>query len=171
MAVRTGSSGDDSKKMSAVDQIAKQGPEPTVLVVDDNKGVLDFLLLLLSRHGLSVIGASSGSECLAIVKSLPVDLILLDVMMPVMDGLEVCQALKKVTPSIPIILLTARDDMTTRAAAMDLGVSEFVAKPVNNQDLLNRVRMQLRNLEWDRTAEQVFSKIKKTTLCASLKKA
>jgi DNA-binding response OmpR family regulator len=135
---------------------------PKILVVDDNKGVLEFLLLLLTKHGLSVLGASSGSECLDIVKNQQVDLIILDVMMPVMDGLQVCQELKKIRPSLPVILLTARDDMMTRAAAMDLGVSEFVAKPVNNRDLLNRVRTQLRSLEWDKAAEQVFSKIAKS---------
>ena len=128
-------------------------------------------MLLLSKHGLSVIGASNGSECLDIVRSQPVDLIILDVMMPVMDGLEVCHQLKKLNAAIPIILLTARDDMTTRAAAMDLGVSEFVAKPVNNQDLLNRVRMQLRNLEWNKTADQAFSKIEKSRLGAVAKKS
>ena len=149
--------------MNLADQITTQGPEPTILVVDDNKGVLEFLLLLLSKHGLSVIGASSGNQCLNIVKTRPVSLIILDVMMPVMDGLEVCQELKKTIPSIPIILLTARDDMTTRAAAMDLGVSEFVAKPVNNRDLLDRVRVQLRNLEWDKTADQAFWRIEKST--------
>ena len=155
---------------SATGPIPPQGLKPTILVVDDNKGVLEFLLLLLSKHGLAVIGTSSGSECLEIVKSQPVDLVILDVMMPVMDGLEVCRRLKKLKAAIPIILLTARDDMTTRAAAMDLGVSEFVAKPVNNQDLLNRVRMQLRNLEWDKTADQAFSKIEKSCLGGVSKK-
>jgi len=58
-------------------------------------------------------------------------------------------------------MLTARDDMNTRAAAMELGVSEFVAKPVNNRDLLNRIRTQLRSLQWDKTASQVVSKIEK----------
>jgi DNA-binding response OmpR family regulator len=155
--------------MSKVGKTAKQGPDPTILVVDDNKGILELLILLLSKHGLSVISASSGNECLAIVKSRPVDLVILDVMMPVMDGLQVCQELRKITPSMPIILLTARDDMMTRAAAMDLGVSEFVAKPVNNRDLLNRVRMQLRTLEWDKTADQIFSKIEKSP-CPAPKK-
>ena len=149
--------------MNAADHKARQGSNLTVLVVDDNKGVLEFLLLLLSKHGLSVIGASNGNECLDIVKSRSVDLIILDVMMPVMDGLQVCDELKKITPSIPIILLTARDDMMTRAAAMDLGVSEFVAKPVNNVDLLSRVRTQLSNLEWDKTADRAFLKIEKPT--------
>jgi DNA-binding response OmpR family regulator len=149
--------------MTSADQIGTQEPEPTILVVDDNNGVLEFLMLLLSKHGLSVIGASSGDQCLNIVKNRPVSLIILDVMMPAMDGLEVCRELKKITRSIPIILLTARDDMTTRAAAMDLGVSEFVAKPVNNRDLLSRVRIQLRNLEWDKTADQAFLKVEKAT--------
>ena len=156
--------------MSEAGETAKQGPDPTILVVDDNKGVLELLILLLSKHGLSVISASSGNECLDIVKSRPVDLVILDVMMPVMDGLQVCQELKKMTPSIPIILLTARDDMMTRAAAMDLGVNEFVAKPVNNRDLLDRVRMQLRTLEWDKTADRVISKIEKPTPRTSPKK-
>ena len=148
--------------MNTADHTVQQGSNPTVLVVDDNKGVLEFLLLLLSKHGLSAVGASNGNEFLVIFKSRPVDLIILDVMMPVMDGLQVCDELKKITPSIPIILLTARDDMTTRAAAMDLGVSEFIAKPVNNRDLLSRVRMQLSNLEWDKTADQAFLKIEKS---------
>lgn len=149
--------------MSDTRQQSDEISAPTILVVDDNKGVLEFLLLLLSKHGLSAVGAASGGECLEIVKSQRVDLIILDVMMPVMDGLQVCQELKKICPSVPVILLTARDDMMTRAAAMDLGVSEFVAKPVNNRDLLNRVRTQLRSLEWDKAAEQVFSKIAKST--------
>jgi DNA-binding response OmpR family regulator len=148
--------------MNTPDHAALRGSQPTVLVVDDNKGGLEFLELLLSKHGLSVLGASNGDECLDIVKRRPVDLIILDVMMPVMDGLQVCQELKKMTPSIPIILLTARDDMMTRAAAMELGVSEFVAKPINNRDLLSRVRMQLSNLERDKTADQVFLRIERS---------
>lgn len=133
--------------------------KPTILVVDDNKGVLDFVLLLLSKHEFSGVGASSGTQCLEVVRKQHVDLIILDVMMPVMDGLQVCQELKKIAPEIPVILLTARDDMVTRAAAMELGVSEFVAKPVNNRDLLNRVRTQLRSVAWEKANEQAFSKI------------
>ena len=148
--------------MSAPDQTSNDGVTPTILVVDDNKAILDFLVLLLSKQQFAAIGASSGRQCLQIVQSQHVDLVILDVMMPVMDGLEVCQELKKLAPSMPIILLTARDDMMTRAAAMDLGVSEFVAKPVNNRDLLARVRTQLRNLEWGKAADQVFSKIDKS---------
>src|ERR1700740_3509423 len=84
---------------------------PTILVVDDNKAVLEFLLLLLSKHAFNAIGALSGRECLGKVQTEHVDLIILDVMMPVMDGLEVCRELKKLAVSVPIVLLTARDDM------------------------------------------------------------
>jgi len=139
--------------MSIDKRTAKHGSKSTILVVDDNQAVVDFLVLLLSKHGLLVRGVSSDKACLDTVKSCPVDLIILDVMMPVMNGLQVCRELKQIAPSIPIILLTARDDMKTRAAAMDLGVSEFVAKPTNNQDLLKRVQLQLRTVEWDKTTD------------------
>lgn len=138
-----------------------EGEAPTALVVDDNKGLLEFLVLLLSKNGLRAIGASSGQECLEIAQSRTVDIVILDVMMPVMDGLRVCQELKKVCPSTPVILLTARDDMTTRSAAMDLGVSEFVAKPVNNRDLLNRIQTQLRTHQWQKETDQAFSNVTK----------
>jgi DNA-binding response OmpR family regulator len=143
-----------------LDNTGQPATVPTVLVIDDNKGVLEFLLLLLSKHGLVAVGASSGGECLTIVKSRPVDLIVLDVMMPGMDGLQVARELKNICPAVPVILLTARDDMHTRAAAMEVGVGEFVAKPVNNRDLLNRIRTQLRNFEWDPTTDQAGSQIK-----------
>jgi DNA-binding response OmpR family regulator len=149
-------------------QAAESSPA-TLLVVDDNKGVLEFLVLLLSKHGYHTIGAASGRECLEIVRQRSVDLIISDVMMPAMNGLQLCQELKQIAPSTPVILLTARDDMATRAAAMDLGVSEFVTKPVNNNDLLDRVRTQLRNLEWNKAADQVVSQIEKSAVAAANK--
>lgn len=139
----------------------------TLLVVDDNKGVLDFLVLLLSKSGYKTIGVTSAGECLQTVQRQPVDLIISDVMMPAMDGLQLCHELKPIAPHTPVILLTARDDIATRAAAMDLGVSEFVTKPVNNRDLLNRVRTQLRNLEWTKAADEVVSEIEKSAAAGS----
>src|SRR3970040_2120545 len=94
--------------MDNTGQPTPAGTAPTVLVVDDNKGVLEFLLLLLSKHGLFGVGATSGVECLSIVKSRPVDLIVLDVMMPGMDGLEVARELKNICPALPVILFNAR---------------------------------------------------------------
>ena len=134
-------------------------PPATVLVVDDNRDVVDILAHLLSRHGLIALGAYSGRECLEIVRSRPVDVVTLDVMMPEMDGLEVCGELKRLSPSLPIILLTAKDDMATRAAAMALGVSEFVVKPINNRDLIARILTQIRVRQWERETDRTSATI------------
>jgi DNA-binding response OmpR family regulator len=135
------------------------GTAATVLIVDDNKEVVDILSRLLSRHNLTPIGAYSGSECLDIVRSRPIDVVILDVMMPGMDGLEVCKELKRLSPSLPVILLTAKDDMATRAAGMALGVSEFVVKPINNRDLLARVQTQLNTRQWERDIDRASATI------------
>jgi two-component system, OmpR family, response regulator VicR len=145
--------------MSAAVSPPAQSSSPTVLVVDDNQGVVEFLKLLLSKSGMNVTCATSGRECLELARSRSFDLVILDVMMPVMDGLEVCRELKKLNPSLPVILLTAKDDMDTRAAAMDLGVSEFVAKPVNNRDLLARVRTQIREHQWGKKVDEAVSSL------------
>ena len=115
----------------------------TVLVVDDNKDAVDIISRLLAQHGLNALRAYSGQECLELVRSCTVDVIVLDVMMPGMDGLEVCRHLKQVVPTPPIILLTAKDDRTTRAAGMALGASEFLVKPVNPRDLIARIHTLL----------------------------
>lgn len=142
----------------------------TVLVVDDHKQVVDIFTRLLSHHNLTVLGAYSGRECLEIVRSQPVDVVILDVMMPGMDGLEVCGELKRISPSLPIILVTAKDDMATRAAGMALGVSEFIAKPVNNRDLLTRVRTQIRTRQWEREIDRTSAAIEPPTKTPAEKK-
>jgi len=111
-------------------------PSATVLVVDDNKDAVDIISRLLAQHGLNALRAYSGQECLELVRSCTVDVIVLDVMMPGMDGLEVCRHLKQDASTPPIILLTAKDDMTTRSAGMSLGASEFLVKPVNPHVLI-----------------------------------
>lgn len=94
---------------------------------------------------MRVLTAYSGRECLERVRQQAVDVIVLDVMMPGMDGMEVCAALREMPAgrSIPIILLTARDDMRTRLAGLELGISEFVVKPVRGRELLARVQTQV----------------------------
>lgn len=126
----------------------------TVLVVDDNRDMVEILTRLLSRRGLQALHAYSGQECLEIVQNQAVDVIVLDVMMPGMNGLEVCAVLKDMVAPPPVILLTAKDDMSTRAAGMALGVSEFVVKPVNNRDLLARIETQLSTRQWEREIDR-----------------
>jgi two-component system response regulator MprA len=76
-------------------------------------------------------------------------------MMPKMDGLAVCRELKKMRPSLPVILLTAKDDIATRTTAMNLGVSDFLAKPVNIEDFLTRIRTQCQISQWDKNLDDV----------------
>jgi DNA-binding response OmpR family regulator len=137
----------------------KASPPATVLVVDDNKDTVDILTRLLLRHGMTVLRAYDGPECLETVRSYTVDVILLDVMMPGMDGLAVCEELKQISPALPIILVTAKDDMTTRVAGMALGVSEFVVKPVNHADLLARIQTQLSVRRWEQEADRASAAI------------
>lgn len=131
----------------------------TVLVVDDNKDAVDIIARLLSQHGLNALRAYSGQECLDLVRSRTVDVIVLDVMMPEMDGLDVCRHLKQFAPTPPIILLTAKDDMATRSAGMSLGVSEFVVKSGNNRDLIARIKTQLSTRQWERELDQTSAAI------------
>ena len=142
----------------------KSSPQATVLVVDDNKDTVDILTRLLLRHGVTVLQAYNGPECLETVRSQTVDVILLDVMMPGMDGLAVCAELKRISPALPtqVILVTAKDDMPTRAAAMALGVSEFVVKPVNHPDLLARIQTQISVRRLEQEADRVFEAIEPT---------
>ena len=128
---------------------------PIILVVDDDSASGDIVSRLLTREGYATRVASSGVECLRILRTERIDLVLLDVMMPGMDGLQVCAALHAEHSRIPIILLTAKDDTTTRAEGMHLGVTEFLTKPINRADLLARVRAQLHVVDLARQLETV----------------
>ncbi len=119
---------------------------PAVLVVDDDPDLTDLLSRFLSRQGMKTLVASNGPQCLEIVRDYPgIDVIVLDIMMPEMDGLQVCAALKQMETArtIPIILLTARDDVSTRLAGVALGISEFIVKPASGRDLVARIHRQV----------------------------
>ena len=141
---------------------AESRPPFSILVVDDNKDFVEFLRLLLSHHGFEVRSAFNGRQCLEELPKQHTDLVILDVMMPQMDGLEVCRELRRTAPSLPIFLLTAKDDLTTREAAMELGVSEFLAKPVNIEDFITRVRTQCHISQWDKTLDAAFVRTAET---------
>ena len=138
-------------------------PEPSagtagrVLVVDDQDDARGFLSLLLKMRGFDVVSAESGRRALDVLAETPVDVILLDVMMPEMDGFEVCRELQKspATAAIPVILLTARDDLETRAQGMGLGVADYLTKPVNRHELLERLRTQVSARRRQRELEEL----------------
>lgn len=131
---------------------AETAPKGRVLIVDDDPHALEILSRLLAREGYACKTADSGQRGLDLLGREPFDVIVLDVMMPNMDGLQVCERLRanEAFRSIPVILLTAKDDMETRSRGMALGVSEYLTKPLNKHELFTRLRAQLHSRELDR---------------------
>lgn len=117
-----------------------------ILIADDNEANRDILARRLEAHGYNLIMASDGEQALAAARSMLPDLILLDIMMPKLDGLEVCRQLKtdKSLPFIPIILVTALTDSKEIVAGLDAGGDEYVTKPIDQAALVARVRSTLR---------------------------
>jgi len=131
------------------------------MVVDDDQDTVAILAHHLRREGFVPIEANSGAQCLKLVLENEVDVILLDLMMPEMDGFEVVKALRDnpETAEIPIIMITARDDMDARAEGMRLGVGDFLAKPVFLRQLASRVRAQLEVVETARNASAAMDRL------------
>ncbi len=128
-----------------------------VLIVDDNPMNVDILQTRLASHGYETITASDGEEALAIAKEKQPDLILLDIMMPKMDGLEVCRELKRdpTLPFMPIILVTAKSESKDIVAGLEAGGDEYLTKPVDQAALVARVKSMLRmKTLYDQVQEQ-----------------
>ncbi len=128
--------------------MAKPNRPAQIMVVDDDPDTVTILSRYLAREGFVPVEAGSGSECLRMLQAKTVDLILLDLMMPEMDGYQVVRALKNNpdTAEIPVIMITARDDIDARAEGIRLGVSDFLAKPVLRRQLVGRIHAQLEGL-------------------------
>ena len=128
-----------------------------ILIVDDSPTNVDILAKRLSAHGYEILTAGDGEEGLAVAREQQPDLILLDIMMPKMDGIEVCQHVKgdASLPFIPIILVTARSDSKDVVAGLEAGAEEYLIKPVDQTALVARVKSMLRIKELhDKSQEQ-----------------
>ena len=118
----------------------------TILIVDDEPKNVDYLEQELEGFGYSTVSASNGAEALAIVETTPPALILLDVMMPVMDGFKTCSILKASdeTRFIPVIIMTALDAVEDRVKGIKAGADDFLTKPVDERELIARIETSLR---------------------------
>jgi DNA-binding response OmpR family regulator len=123
-----------------------------ILVVDDEKAVTDLLVYNLQKANYQTLVAADGREALRMAREAAPDLILLDVMIPEMDGLDVCRELRK-TSRVPIIMITARGEEIDRVVGLELGADDYVCKPFSVRELLARIKAVLRRGEEPGTPE------------------
>jgi DNA-binding response OmpR family regulator len=115
----------------------------TILLVDDEDAVQKLLTYPLEHEGFRVVQARDGEEALRRFENEQVDLVVLDLMLPKLDGLEVCRRLRA-TSSVPIIMLTARDDELDKVVGLELGADDYITKPFSIREFRSRVRALLR---------------------------
>lgn len=114
-----------------------------VLIADDEAPIREILKIYCEKEGFDVIEAADGAEAILKVQSEKPDIIILDIMMPVLDGLEVCKQVRKMS-DIPIIMLTAKDDDDDRILGLEIGADDYITKPFNNREVIARVKAVLR---------------------------
>ncbi len=115
----------------------------TILIVDDEARIRDFVRMNLELEHYTVLEASNGREALDELREHLPDLVVLDVMMPELDGFETLKAIREVS-TVPVIMLTVRQDEQDRIRGLDLGADDYIAKPFNPRELLSRIRALLR---------------------------
>src|SRR5687767_15160309 len=122
---------------------------PRILIVEDDPDIRALISLYLRKAGHTVDALSQGQGVLTRLRSEPADLIVLDIMLPGMGGLEICQALRNDagTAKLPIIMLTAKSDESGRVAGLELGADDYVTKPFSPKELVARVAALLRRVE------------------------
>lgn len=121
---------------------------PRILVVDDEQAVLDLLVYNLRKAHYEVLTAVNGSQALQLAQREKPDLILLDLMLPEVDGLDVCRELR-LSSKIPIIMLTARGDEVDRVVGFELGADDYICKPFSVRELMARIKAILRRVKND----------------------
>ena len=120
-----------------------------ILVIEDEPRILGFVTRGLAAEGFSVVPAADGEEGLRLARELGCDLVLLDLLLPEVDGLAVLEQLERLRPGLPVLVLTARTDMATKLRSFRLGASDYMTKPFSFDELLARIRVHLRQRNGD----------------------
>lgn len=118
----------------------------TILVVDDEKPIVDILLYNLEKEGYETLEANDGVTAVEIALEKEPDLILLDIMLPRMDGLTVCKRIKQ-SLNVPILMLTAKDEEIDKILGLELGADDYITKPFSVRELMARIKANLRKFE------------------------
>lgn len=137
------------------ERIIKEKSQKTVLVVDDEKPIVDILVYNLKKEGYNTLEANDGEEAVRLVIEKKPDLVLLDIMLPKMDGLTVCKRIRH-NYNIPIIMLSAKDEEIDKILGLELGADDYITKPFSVRELIARVKANLRKSdnEYNKVAEE-----------------
>ena len=117
-----------------------------ILLVDDDPNIRQLVKLYLEKEGFEVVEADRGDEAVKLFKTTPPNLILLDLMLPGMDGWQVCREVRKVS-NIPIIMLTAKDETFDKVLGLELGADDYIVKPFDTKELVARIKAVLRRYQ------------------------
>lgn len=131
-------------------------PGKTILVADDDAHIRDVVCFALTKAGYKTVEAENGRQALDRVQSSPPDLLILDILMPELDGTEVCRQLQAIS-QVPIIFLSSQDDEIDKIVGLELGADDYIAKPFSPRELVARVKAVLRRLERMNTPREVRS--------------
>ena len=126
----------------------------TILAVDDESSILDLLKFNLEKEGFNFISAEDGEEGINKVLNEKPDLLLLDVMIPKMDGLSVCKKIRQENINIPIIMLSARGEEIDKVLGLEIGADDYITKPFSPREVIARIKANLRKVDKNKSAEE-----------------
>lgn len=126
----------------------------TILAVDDESSILDLLKFNLEKEGFNFISAEDGEEGINKVLNEKPDLLLLDVMIPKMDGLSVCKKIRQENINIPIIMLSARSEEIDKVLGLEIGADDYITKPFSPREVIARIKANLRKFDKNKSAEE-----------------
>lgn len=129
-----------------MENIIKEKPKRTILIVDDEQPIVDILVYNLQREGYITIEANDGEEGLKLALDKKPDLVLLDIMLPKIDGLSVCKRIRQ-SLNVPILMLSAKDEEIDKILGLELGADDYVTKPFSVRELMARVKANLRKAD------------------------
>ena len=161
-------SGDMTPNATLVTQVLTRldGSPPRILVVDDEPNIAELLTMALHSEGWEISVAGTGTQAVALAEKVRPDALVLDMMLPDFDGMEVLRRVRRVLPGVPILFLSARDSVEDRVAGMTAGGDDYLTKPFSLEEVVARIRMHLGRGDRPRTGGLIMRRFLPTSLTA-----